>query len=463
MKWIHREYLGISRADGPIVIVENTQNVGYNELVEITDSQGHVRHGTVLEVSADYSAIQIFEGSYGLNKDSTRVRFLGRTQQIGVAREMLGRIFDGTGKPIDGHPPIVAEQFLDVNGMSINPVSREYPVNFIQTGISGIDGMNTLVRGQKLPIFTGAGLPHNELAAQIVKQAKIGSGEQFIIVFAAMGVKHDDADYFINEFQSAGAMNRVIFFLNLADDPTIERLVTPRAALTTAEYFGFTLNYHVLVILTDMTNYCEALREIATAREEIPSRKGYPGYMYSDLAALYERTGRIKNLNGSITQIPILSMPNDDITHPIPDLTGYITEGQIVLSRELHARNIYPPIEELPSLSRLMKDCIGGDMTRPDHPNLSSQLYAAYANVQSVRSLASVIGEEELSDTDKKYLKFGDKFETFFIGQGMANRSIEETLELGWKAISILPREELNRVTEEQISQYYVDLLPEDF
>nr|MBP7461199.1 V-type ATP synthase subunit B [Candidatus Delongbacteria bacterium] len=405
MKLVHKEYLGISRADGPIIIIENTDMIGYNELVEITDQHGRVRHGTVLEVAENYAAIQVFEGTYGLSQRDTRVKFLGHTMSIGVSPNMLGRIFNGTGVPIDGHPAPASEKSIDVNGMSINPVCREYPVNFIQTGISGIDGLNTLVRGQKLPIFTGAGLPHNEIATQIVKNAQIGTGENFIIVFAAMGVKHDDADFFMKEFHQAGAFNRVILFLNLADDPTIERLFTPRAALTVAEYYAFELNYHVLVIMTDMTNYCEALREIATAREEIPSRKGYPGYMYSDLASLYERTGRIKGKNGSITQIPILSMPNDDITHPIPDLTGYITEGQIVLSRELHAKNIFPPIEELPSLSRLMKDCIGGEMTRADHPNLASQLYAAYANVQSVRALASVIGEEELSETDKKYLK----------------------------------------------------------
>ncbi len=460
---IKKEYLGVNKIDGPIIFVENTENVAYNELVEITDQFGRKKFGTVLEVAENYAAVQVFEGTYGLSKDKTRIKFLGDTLKIGVSEEMLGRVLNGIGRPIDGLPEPTPEKFLDINGMAINPVSREYPVDFIQTGISTIDGMNTLVRGQKLPIFTGAGLPHNKIAAQIVKQAKIGKDENFIIIFAAMGIKNDDADFFKNEFEKTGALNRVILFLNIADDPTIERIVTPRAALTTAEYFAFELEYHVLVILTDMTNYCEALREIATSREEVPSRKGYPGYMYSDLASLYERTGRIKNKKGSITQLPILSMPNDDITHPIPDLTGYITEGQIVLSRELYAQNIYPPISVLPSLSRLMKDCIGKGMTREDHPNLASQLYAAYANVQSVRALASVIGEEELSDTDKKFMEFGRRFEEEFIGQGDVNREIEETLDIGWKLLSILPKEVLTRVKEEEIKKYYKKDLEEMF
>lgn len=461
MKNNHKEYLGFSKADGPIIVVNKPTDVSYNEFVEITDQNGQKRYGTVLEISEYYAAVQVFEGTYGLSQDKTRIKFLGDTLKIGVCKDMLGRVFNGRGMPIDGYPKPAYKEFLDINGMSINPVSREYPISFIQTGISAIDGMNTLVRGQKLPIFTGSGLPHNELAAQIVKQAQIEDGENFVIIFAAMGVKNDDAEFFIHEFEKAGALNRVILFLNTANDPTIERIVTPRAALTAAEYFAFDLDYHVLVVITDMTNYCEALREIATSRDEIPSRKGYPGYMYSDLASLYERTGRIKNRPGSITQIPILSMPNDDITHPIPDLTGYITEGQIVLSRDLHSQNIYPPINELPSLSRLMKDCIGGDMTRPDHPNVASQLYAAYANVQSVRALSSVIGEEELSDTDKKYMRFGRRFEEEFVGQGQVNRTISETLDLAWKLLSLLPAEELTRVSEEQIKQYYQDFIEE--
>jgi len=462
MQKVKKEYVGISRIEGPIIFINNIMDVGYNELVEIKDNYGRLRRGSVIEVTKDYAAVQVFEGSYGLSKSDTKVKFLGDTLKIGVSKNMLGRVFNGSGSPIDGYPEPSYEKFMDINGMPINPISRDYPVNFIQTGISAIDGMNTLVRGQKLPIFTGAGLPHNQLSAQIVSQSQIKSGEGFLVIFTGLGIKHDDADFFIEEFKKAGVLNRVILFLNIADDPAIERIITPRTALTVAEYFAFELNYHVLVIITDMTNYCEALRELSTSREEVPSRKGYPGYMYSDLASIYERTGRIKNKKGSITQIPIITMPNDDITHPIPDLTGYITEGQIVLSRELYAQNIYPPISVLPSLSRLMKDCIGEGMTRDDHPHLASQLYSAYANVQSVRALASVIGEEELSETDKKYLEFGKKFEMEFVGQGFINRSIEETLNLGWKILSILPKEELTRVTEEEIEKYYSEFFEEE-
>src|SRR5512140_3110020 len=403
-----QEVLGVKSIAGPIMIVEGAANVSYDEVVEIRDAQGQMRLGRVLEVGEKFAVVQVFAGSTGLSIDGTRVRFLGGPLRIPVAEEMLGRVFGGLGNPIDNGPLPLTDQCRDVNGSPVNPTARVYPRDFIQTGVSAIDGMNTLVRGQKLPLFSGAGLPHDQLAAQIVRQATLGSpvgqdsakSEQFVIVFAAMGVKHDVAAYFRDSFTASGALTRVAMFLNLADDPPVERLITPRAALTLAEYLAFERNMHVLVILTDMTNYCEALREISNIRGEVPSRKGYPGYLYSDLASIYERTGRIKSSTGSITQIPILTMPNDDITHPVPDLTGYITEGQIVLGRELNHQGIYPPISVLPSLSRLMKDGIGEGKTRPDHPHVSSQIYAAYAHVQEVRSLASVIGEEELSSID---------------------------------------------------------------
>jgi V/A-type H+/Na+-transporting ATPase subunit B len=394
------------------------------------------------------------------------VRFLGGPHQIPVAEEKLGRVFDGLGRPLDGGPQPLTDRFADVNGQPINPTARVYPRDYIQTGISAIDGMNTLVRGQKLPLFSGAGIPHDQLAAQIVRQATLGApsgeshaqAEQFAIVFAAMGVKHDVADFFRRSFAESGALTRVAMFLNLADDPPVERLVTPRAALTLAEYLAFERNMHVLVVLTDMTNYCEALRQISNIRGEVPSRKGYPGYLYSDLASMYERTGRIKSSQGSITQIPILSMPNDDITHPVPDLTGYITEGQIVLSRTLNQQGVYPPMSVLPSLSRLMKDGSGKGRTRADHSHWMAQLYAAYAHVQDVRSLASVIGEEELTSVDQQYLKFGRAFEQEFINQAYTeNRTIDRSLSIGWKLLSMLPREELTRVSLDEISQYYED------
>jgi V/A-type H+-transporting ATPase subunit B len=455
-----QEILGAARIEGPIVVVEGIRGVGYDEVVEIIDSRGRVRRGRVLEVGEEAAVIEVFSGTTGLSIDDTHVRFQGHSMQIPVSLEMLGRTFDGLGMPMDGGPMPLSDHWADVNGQPINPTARIYPRDVIQTGISAFDGMNALVLGQKLPIFSGSGLPHNQLAAQIVRQASIPSmskeQQQFAIVFAAMGIKHDVANFFRESFASSGALLHVTMFLNLADDPPIERLITPRAALTLAEFLAFEKNLHVLVVLTDMTNYCEALRQISNIRGEVPSRKGYPGYLYSDLASIYERTGRIKGSAGSITQLPILTMPNDDITHPVPDLTGYITEGQTVLSRELFQQDIYPPIAVLPSLSRLMKDGIGEGRTRADHAHLSAQLYAAYAHVQDIRSLASVIGEEELASVDQDYLKFGRAFERTFIGQSLTeDRSFEDTLNLGWQMLALLPREELTRVTEAEIEHYY--------
>ncbi|MGC9393731.1 MAG: V-type ATP synthase subunit B [Anaerolineae bacterium] len=455
-----QEILGAARVEGPIVVVEGMRGVGYDEVVEIIDPRGRIRHGRVLEVGEEAAVVEVFAGTTGLSIDDTNVRFQGHPMQIPVSQEMLGRTFDGLGVPIDGGPMPLADRWADVNGQPINPTARIYPRDIIQTGISAFDGMNALVLGQKLPIFSGSGLPHNQLAAQIVRQSNIPTiskeQQQFAVVFAAMGIKHDVADFFRESFASSGALLHVTMFLNLADDPPIERLITPRAALTLAEYLAFGKNLHVLVVLTDMTNYCEALRQISNIRGEVPSRKGYPGYLYSDLASIYERTGRIKGSKGSITQLPILTMPNDDITHPVPDLTGYITEGQTVLSRELFQQDVYPPIAVLPSLSRLMKDGIGEGRTRADHAHLAAQLYAAYAHVQDIRALASVIGEEELTSVDQDYLKFGRAFEKTFIGQGLfENRSIEDTLNLGWRMLALLPREELTRVTETEIERYY--------
>jgi V/A-type H+-transporting ATPase subunit B len=461
-----QEVVGVARIEGPIVVVEGAGSVGYDDVVEIVDSQGRLRRGRVLEVGEGMAVVEVFAGTTGLSIDGTHVRFLGGPLHIPVAEEMLGRVFDGLATPLDGGPQPLADHYADINGQPINPTARVYPRDYIQTGISVIDGMNTLVMGQKLPLFSGAGLPHDQLAAQIVRQATLGApaGEspsqsaQFAIVFAAMGVKHDVAAGFRDSFAESGALTRVAMFLNLADDPPVERLVTPRAALTLAEYLAFERQMHVLVIFTDMTNYCEALRQISNIRGEVPSRKGYPGYLYSDLASLYERTGRIKTAEGSITQLPILTMPNDDITHPVPDLTGYITEGQIVLGRDLTQQDIYPPITVLPSLSRLMKDGIGEGRTRADHGHLSAQLYAAYAHVQDVRSLASVIGEEELSTVDQQYLKFGQAFEREFTNQGLTeNRTIEKTLDIGWRLLSMLPQAELSRVSPDEIKEYYGD------
>ena len=452
-----REYTGAARIEGPLIFVRKTHPVGYRDLAECTDAAGRVRRGMVLDTSDEVVVVQVFEGTSGLTMPDTRVRFTGEALSLPVSERMLGRVFSGLGVPRDEGPPPVGEDERPVNGLPINPTSRRYPRDFIQTGISAIDGMNTLIRGQKLPIFSGNGLPHNQLAAQIARQSKIlGGTTEFAVVFAAMGVKHDVAQYFVRSFEESGVQGNVALFLSLADDPSIERLITPRSALTLAEYLAFEKEMHVLVIMTDMTNYCESLREVSTLRGEIPSRKGYPGYLYSDLAEIYERSGMIDGSSGSITQLPILTMPNDDISHPVPDLTGYITEGQIVFEREMHSRSIYPPIAGLPSLSRLMKDGIGRDRTRDDHPHLASQLFASYSHVKEVRNLASVIGEEELTPLDTQYLDFGQAFEQRFVTQGdHEDRTIEETLDLGWKVLERLPVEELHRITAEEIEEYY--------
>lgn len=456
---MNMEYLGVKEISGPLVVLEGVENPSFEEMVEITLGK-EKRLGRIIEINGDVCVVQVFEGTHGISISNTRTRLLGKPLMLPLSREMLGRIFDGLGRPVDGLGEIYPEKYMDVNGMPINPVKREYPRNFIQTGISTIDGLATLIRGQKLPIFSGNGLPHNQLAVQIVKQARINdeSNDNFAVVFAAMGVKHDVADYFRNSFRTSGVLDRVVMFLNMADDPVVERIVTPRCALTAAEYLAFEKDMHVLVILTDMTAYAEALREISSSKGEIPSRKGYPGYLYSDLASIYERAGMIRGKKGSITQIPILTMPNDDITHPIPDLTGYITEGQIVLDRGLASRGVYPPVSVLPSLSRLMKDGIGAGYTREDHPGLANQLFAAYAKVQEVRALASVIGEDELSDLDKRYMRFGRAFEAQFISQEFGeDRDIMQTLDLGWLLLGLLPREELDRLSPELIDKYYVN------
>lgn len=452
---VEKQYQTISYVTGPLVFIENVRGVAYNEMVRLILPDGSQKTGQVLECTEEYAVIQVFEGTSGIDTKATKVIFEEEVARINVSEEMLGRIFDGRGKPIDGGPEIVPKARLEITGAPINPFARAQPSDFIQTGISAIDGLNTLVRGQKLPIFSGAGLPANELVAQIIRQATVRSGEEFAIVFGAMGITSREASFFKREFQTTGAINKVVFFLNLADDPTVERILTPRAALTVAEYLAFEKDMHVLVILSDMTNYCEALREISTAREEVPGRRGYPGYMYTDLATIYERAGRIKGKNGSITQLVILTMPDDDITHPIPDLTGYITEGQIVLSRHLHRRGIYPPIDVLPSLSRLMNLGIGPGKTREDHRGVADQLYASYAEGRDLRRLVSIIGEEALTETDRKYLKFADAFEEEFIGQGMENRTIEQTLEKGWELLSMLPKSDLKRIKREFIEKYY--------
>ncbi|MCD6465396.1 V-type ATP synthase subunit B [Candidatus Bathyarchaeota archaeon] len=449
------EYASISEISGPLIIVEGVEGVGFDEMAEVVTPSGEVRRGRVLEVGRGKAIVQVFEGTAGLSVSETRVRFLGEPLKVPVSTEMLGRVMNSLGEPIDGNPAPFTEDMRDVNGSPLNPTAREYPRDFIQTGISVIDGMCSLVRGQKLPIFSASGLPHNMLAAQIARQAEIAGGEEFYIVFAAMGIKHDEAAFFRRSFEKSGAIKRTAMFINLAEDPTMERIITPRTALTLAEYLAFEQEAHVLVILTDMTSYCEALREVSASLEEVPSRKGYPGYMYSDLASIYERAGRVQGKNGSLTQMPILTMPNDDITHPIPDLTGYITEGQIVLDRNLHNKGIYPPVNVLISLSRLMKDGIGKGKTREDHPDVASQLYAAYAQCNEIRSLASIIGEEALSQRDRAYLRFGDEFEMKFINQGTEeNRSIEETLEIAWNLLSTLPEEELTRIHREYLNKY---------
>jgi len=450
------EYTTISEVAGPLIIVENIADVAYNEVVKIKTADGEERTGQVLEAFLDKAIVQVFEGTKGLDTDKTSARFIGETMKLGVSKDMLGRVFDGTGNPIDDAPAILPEDRRDINGNPINPYAREYPQEFIQTGISTIDGLNTLVRGQKLPIFSGAGLPHNEIAAQIARQAKVlGKEEKFAVVFCAMGITSEEANLFIRDFENTGALERTVMFLNLADDPTIERVILPRMALTCAEYLAFDLNMQVLVILTDLTNYAEALREIAAAREEVPGRRGYPGYMYTDLATLYERAGRIKGKKGSITQIPMLTMPDDDITHPIPDLTGYITEGQIVLERGLHKKGIFPPIAVLPCLSRLMDRGIGEGRTREDHADVSNQLYAAYAEGCDLRDLVAIVGEDALSDRDRKFLQFADDFEKRFVSQGKnEDRSIEQTLTIAWELFSNLPVAELKKIDENYIKKY---------
>jgi V/A-type H+-transporting ATPase subunit B len=452
-----REYKTISQISGPLVFVEGVSDVAYGEIVEITLPSGERKRGQVLDTQRGVAIVQVFGSTAGINISDTRVKFLGETMRLGVSVDMLGRVFNGMGEPRDKGPAIIPEKRLDINGAPINPYAREEPKDFIQTGISTIDGMNTLVRGQKLPIFSGSGLPHNQLAVQIARQAKVisSSGEQFAVVFAAVGITNEEALFFMRDFEKTGALERAVLFLNLADDPSVERLITPRLALTTAEYLAYEKDMHVLVIITDMTNYCEALREIAAAREEVPGRRGYPGYMYTDLSTIYERAGRIKGKNGTVTQLSILTMPGDDITHPIADLTGYITEGQIVLGRDLHRKNIYPPVDVLPCLSRLMNLGIGKGRTREDHRGVADQLYAAYATGRDLRSLAAVVGEEALSATDKLYLKFADAFEDKFIRQGThEERSIEQTLDLGWELLSMLPETELKRVKKEFIEKY---------
>jgi len=452
------EYMGIKEVNGPLVVVDGVEDVSFEEIVELTVNNSEKKLGQVIAITGKRAVVQVFEETNNISLTNTRARFLKTPMMIPLSGEILGRVLDGTGKPIDGLGPIYPEVKRDINGSAINPVSREYPRNFIQTGISSIDVLMTLIRGQKLPIFSGNGIPHDQLAAQIVRQAQISNeeNENFAIVFAAMGVKNDVASFFRRTFEESGALERVVMFLNFSNDPVAERIITPRAALTAAEYLAFDKGMHILVILTDMTSYAEALREISSSKGEIPSRKGYPGYLYSDLASIYERAGIIKGAKGSVTQIPILTMPNDDITHPIPDLTGYITEGQIVLDRGLNSKNIYPPVSVLPSLSRLMKDGIGKEYTREDHPDVANQLFAAYAKVADVRALASVIGEDELSSIDKKYMEFGREFENRFLRQGKnENRSIYESLDLGWELLKILPREELDRIDEKILDKYY--------
>jgi V/A-type H+-transporting ATPase subunit B len=453
---MQKEYRTIRDVYGPLVIVEEVAGIKYEELVSVELSDGDTRTGKVLEVDGDRAMIQLFEGTTGVDIHTSRVRCFGRGIQIALSDDILGRVFDGMGSPIDDGPSIIAQKRLDINGSPINPYARDYPEEFIQTGISAIDGLNTLVRGQKLPIFSGAGLPHNRLAAQIARQASVrGSGESFAVVFAAMGITFEEANYFITEFNETGAIDRSVLFLNLADDPALERVAAPRMALTAAEYLAFEKGMHILVILTDMTNYCEALREISAARKEIPGRRGYPGYLYTDLSTIYERAGKIKGRNGSITQIPILTMPEDDKTHPIPDLTGYITEGQIILSRVLARKNISPPIDVLPSLSRLKDKGMGKDKTREDHADVNNQLFAAYARGKEAQELAVILGEAALSDTDRVFFDFADTFEKSYVSQGeRENRSIEETLDLGWRLLSVFPTAELKRIRPEFLDTY---------
>lgn len=451
-----REYRTVKEVVGPLMLVDGVENVTYDELVEIQMHTGEMRRGKVLEINQDKALVQLFEGSSGINLKGSKVRFLGKPLEIGLSEDMLGRVFDGLGRPKDDGPKIIPEVRNDINGIPINPVSRNYPSEFIQTGISAIDGLNTLVRGQKLPVFSASGLPHADLAAQIARQAKVlGSESKFAVVFAAIGITFEEAQFFVDEFTKTGAIDRSVLFMNLANDPAIERIATPRMALTTAEYLAYEKGMHVLVIMTDITNYCEALREVSAARKEVPGRRGYPGYLYTDLATLYERAGRIKGSEGSITQIPILTMPEDDKTHPIPDLTGYITEGQIILSRELYKKGVMPPIDVLPSLSRLKDKGIGKGKTREDHADTMNQLFSAYAQGKQAKELSVILGESALSDTDKSFAKFADGFEKEYVSQGFyTNRTIEETLDLGWKLLSILPKGELKRIRDEYLEKY---------
>lgn len=453
---MRKEYKTIREVAGPLMLVDQVEGVKYDELVEIEQSDGRIRRGKVLEINQDKALLQLFEGSQGLRITDSSAKFLGHSIELAVAPDMLGRVFDGMGRPIDGGAELIPEKRLDINGAPINPAARDYPNEFIQTGISAIDGLNTLVRGQKLPVFSGSGLPHANLAAQIARQAKVrGTGEGFAVVFAAVGITFEEADFFTSDFRATGAIDRTVTFINLANDPAIERIATPRMALTAAEYLAYDLGMHVLVIITDITNYAEALREVSAARKEVPGRRGYPGYLYTDLATMYERAGRIKCNPGSITMIPILSMPEDDITHPIPDLTGYITEGQIILGRELHRKGVTPPINVLPSLSRLKDKGIGRGKTREDHADTMNQLFAAYSRGKDAKELAVILGDAALSDTDKLYAKFADAFEEEYVSQGFyTNRSIEETLDLGWKLLSILPRAELKRIRDEYLDKY---------
>ncbi len=451
-----KEYKTVKEVVGPLMVVEGVEGVKYEELVDIEMHTGEKRRGRVLEINGDKAMVQLFEGSTGINLKNTSVRFLGRPLELGVSLDMIGRIFDGLGRPKDDGPKIIPDKKVNVNGVPINPVSRDYPDEFIQTGISCIDGLNTLVRGQKLPIFSGAGLPHNEVAAQIARQASvIGSNEKFAVVFAAMGITFEEAQFFIDDFTRTGAIDRTVMFMNLANDPAIERITTPRVALTCAEYLAFEKDMHVLVILTDMTNYAEALREISAARKEVPGRRGYPGYLYTDLSQIYERAGRIKGRKGSITQIPILAMPEDDITHPIPDLTGYITEGQIILSRDLYKRGIEPPINVVPSLSRLKDKGIGKGKTREDHASTMNQIYAAYTSGREAKELSAILGESALSETDKAFAHFAEEFDARYVNQGYYNnRSIEETLDLGWDLLKLIPRSELKRIDSKLLDKY---------
>ncbi len=453
---MRKEYRTIEEVVGPLMMVEGVEGIKYDELAEIEQSSGDIRHGRVLEVDGDRALLQLFEGSQGLRISDAKARFLGRSIVLDVAPDMLGRVFDGMGRPIDGGVPLIPEKRLDINGNPMNPAARDYPSEFIQTGISAIDGLNTLVRGQKLPVFSGSGLPHAQVAAQIARQARVlGTDERFAVVFAAVGITFEEADFFINDFRATGAIDRTVTFVNLANDPAIERIATPRMAITAAEYLAYELGMHVLVIITDITNYAEALREVSAARKEVPGRRGYPGYLYTDLATMYERAGRIKDNAGSITMIPILSMPEDDITHPIPDLTGYITEGQLILSRELYRKGFTPPINVLPSLSRLKDKGIGKGKTREDHADTMNQLFAAYSRGKEAKELAVILGDAALSDTDKQYAKFADAFEARYVSQGYyTNRSIEETLTIGWELLAILPRAELKRIRDAHIEKY---------